>query len=123
MAYGKVYEMKEARLLYSAQRATGLADNESNNTNAVGQFLLRTDMPGPAFAAVLTAALPLTTGRRQISWPLDGFRARQIQPRFVPGTTGELAAYEGVVLVRALGLFLEGVRGDIWETQPISLGT
>jgi hypothetical protein len=123
MAYGKVYEMKEARLLYSAQRAAGVADNPTNNTNAIGEFQLKTDMPGPAFAAVLTAPLPLTTGRRQYSWPLDGLRARQIQPRFAPGSTGELAVYEGVVLVRALGLFLEGVRGDIWETQPISLGT
>jgi hypothetical protein len=114
MAQRKVGEFKEVTLVYQS--------------NGVATFQFYTDMPGGALAARLGAGvtLPSTAGiRKPITIPLDGIEGALFYPKITPGAATQIRVFSGVVLVRVIGLYLDGStspQGEIWETQPIAIG-
>lgn len=114
MAQRKVAEFKEATLVYQS------------NGDATFQFY--TDMPGGTLAARLGAGVTLPTTastRKTITIPLDGIEGSEFYPTVTPGPATQLRIFSGVVLVRPIGVYLDGSvspQGEIWSTQPIAIG-
>ncbi len=107
---GKVWELKEIR--YSVH-ATG----------AAGSILVKTDRGTPSgMQTRVTVPVATSTDRVTDQYPLDGVEAKQLQVRLVPGGAGILRGYKATVLARPIGVYLDGAKGDFYETQPISLG-
>lgn len=107
---GRVWEFKDFRYQVLPTVAAGSAE-------------FKTDMPGGTMGIRKTITLPIATERYTQQAPLDGIEARQFQVKWIPGvTTGILRVYEASVLARPIGVYLEGAKGDFYETQPISLG-
>ena len=107
---GKVWEFKELR--YSAH-ATGLA----------GSILFKTDRGTPSgMQTRVTVPVAISAERVTDQYPLDGVEAKQIQVRLVAGVTGVLRGYKMTALGRPIGVYLDGAKGDFYETQPIPLG-
>jgi len=107
---GKVWELKELR--YSAH-ATG----------ADGSILIKTDRGSPSgMQTRATVAVAVSTVRVTDQQGLDGIEAKQLQVRFVPTGSGIFRVYKATVLARPIGVYLDGAKGDFYETQPIPLG-
>lgn len=90
---------------------------------AGGTLTISTDMPGSAMALRRTISMQATSGRFTKTFPLDNpslLEGKLIQ--FKVASTGVLILYEGSVRVRPVGEYIDGAAGDIWETQPLSLG-
>ena len=89
-----------------------------------GTLLAYTDMPGSALALRRTIPLPATTTEReQKTFALDSpslLEGKLI--KWKASSTGTLILYEGSVRARKVGLYIDGAAGEIWETQPLSLG-
>jgi hypothetical protein len=114
MAFRVVNELKELSLVYAS------------NGNAVLQ--LYTDMPGGALAARLGGGvtLPTSTSKRvPITIPLDAIRAKEFYPVITPGSTTQFELYSGVILLRPIGVYIDGSAlngGEIWSTPPLAPG-
>lgn len=98
--------------------------------DAAATFTISTDLPGGAMAARRTITLPASGAQRiERTFPLDTtlhggdgklLEGRLIQYKAAPA--GKLILYSGFVRVRRVGTYVDGTAGEIWETQPISLG-
>lgn len=106
---GRVWEFKDFR--YTVWATSGQATAE-----------FKTDLPGGAMAVRKTIIFPQSTERRTDQTPIDGIEARQFQFKFIPNGSGFLRVYKASVLVRAIGVHLDGGKSDFYETQPIALG-
>lgn len=96
---------------------------------AGGTFIVRTDMPGSTMTTRRTITLPPSTGRVTKTFPLDtalyGGDGRLLEGKLIQyraESTGVLILYEGFVRFRRVGTYIDGAAGDVWETQPLSLG-
>src|SRR4051794_11662941 len=117
MAFRKVAQFKEVSLQYVAVSG--------------GTFKFLTDMPGghllertggkaiPASNADKTPAtttIPLIDGNGA---PLEGtIHQERVDPPF--GATVQLRS--GVLLMRTIGVYLDGSLGEFWESLPASVG-
>jgi hypothetical protein len=106
---GKVWELKELR--YSAHATT-----------ANGSIEVKTDRPSGGMLVRSTVAVATSAVRVTDQQGLDGIEAKQLQVKFIPGATGIFRVYKATVLARPIGVYLEGSKGDFYETQPIPLG-
>ncbi len=108
---GKVWELKELR--YSAHA-----------TAVDASILIKTDRGSPSgMQTRATVIVAVSTARVTDQQGLDGIEAKQLQVRFVPGAvTGVFRVYKATVLARPIGVYLDGAKGDFYETQPIALG-
>lgn len=114
MAFDRVKQFKEVTFDYESPDA------------AVPLSVL-TDMPGGAMAVrswpgSLTG-LPVTTTRRTYTLPMDGIEGTLVQFKTTLPFAGKLKIYGAVCQVRPVGLYIDGVAKQIWETQPLDLGT
>jgi hypothetical protein len=119
MAQQKVFDLKEVTLEYSS--------------NGAATFQLYTDLPGGALAIRLPLGAPSSTGvtlpsttgiRKTITIPLDGVQATLFYPVITPAGTTQLTLLAGKVLLRPIGLYLDGslATAEIWQPQPIAPG-
>ena len=119
MAQQKVFDLKEITLEYSS--------------NGAAVLQLYTDLPGGALAIRLPlgspgsggVTLPSTSGiRKTITIPLDGTQATLYYPTITPGNTTQLTLLSGKILMRPIGLYLDGSlsTAEIWQPQPIAPG-
>lgn len=120
MAFRKVAQFKEISLEYVA--LTGAAKL---------QFF--TDMPGNHLAERTTSgglSMPVTNADntpQTITFPLITADSAPLQgtlyyPRVTPYATGIAQLRSGVVVLRVIGVYLDGSTGEFFETQPISIG-
>ena len=93
------------------------------NSVSAAPLLIYTDMPGGVMGLERTISIPVTTARKELTWPLDIGGAllfgKLIQYKATP--SGVLILYSGFVRFRRIGEYIDGTQGDIWETQPITL--
>jgi hypothetical protein len=89
-----------------------------------GTFFIQTDMPGATLAVRRTINLPATSGLRQtLTFPLDSpalLEGKLIQYKIT--SNGTVIPYSGFVRFRVVGTYIDGASGDVWETQPMSIG-
>jgi hypothetical protein len=81
-----------------------------------------TDMPGSAMASRKSVALAATTGRQTKNIPLDGVEGTLIEFSFTPSSTAVARLYGATLQLRAVGVYLDGTNGEIWQTQPMGFG-
>jgi hypothetical protein len=82
-----------------------------------------TDMPGGAMTdRKIAFVLPVTVGRQTKNVPLDGIEGTLIKFKFTPGVTGVLRLYGATLQMRAVGVYLDGANGEIWQTQEMGFG-
>lgn len=111
MAFRKVAEFKEMSLAYSSNGAS------------VAQFY--TDMPGGALAARKGAgvSMPSTAAtRKTLTIPLDGIEGTLFYPEVTPGAATQVKLFEGTVWLRPIGVYIDGMLGEVWNTQPLAVG-
>lgn len=99
---------------------------------AGGTFTIKTDMPGSTLALRRTITLPPTSAgvRATKTFPLDSATLYGGDGKLLEGklivyraeSTGAVILYEGFVRFRRVGVYVDGASGDVWETQPLSLG-
>jgi len=99
---------------------------------AGGTFLIKTDMPGGVLSTRRTITLPATAAGQRVTrtYPLDSAALHGGDGKLLEGklivyraeSTGALILYEGFVRFRRVGVYVDGASGDVWETQPLSLG-
>jgi len=97
-------------------------------SDAAGTLDIYTDWTG-ILGFVSSHPLPSTGGlgatsrvKKTIDLQASYSPFKQIKFKATPGANGRIIMYEGSVEVRQIGTYLEGANGDIWETQPLSLG-
>lgn len=88
-------------------------------------FQLLTDMPSGSMAVRRTVTIPVTSTRTEQTFPLDYsglglMDGKLIQFSVAP--TGALKLISGSIRFRRIGEYINGVLGDIWQTQAIALG-
>ena len=81
-----------------------------------------TDMPGSAMATRKVTALPATSGRQTKNIPLDGIVGTLVQLRTTPSATAVVKFYAATIRIRAIGGYLDGSNGEVWNTQEIGFG-
>jgi hypothetical protein len=90
-----------------------------------------TDLPGGTLTLARTFSLASTgstTTRKTITIPFDATPATVLEGKLIKfkisaaTPAGAAILYEASVRVRVIGEYLDGSAGDIWETQPLSLG-
>lgn len=95
-------------------------------TGVIGILYILTDQPGGTYQIRKTISLPITTARTTTTFPLDDageLDGKLVGYKVVNGSTsGTIKLYSGKIRFRVYGLYLDGSRGDIWETQPMTLG-
>jgi len=98
---------------------------------AGGTFLIKTDLPGGTLATRRTITLPPTAAGQRVTstFPLDAVLhsgdGKLLEGKLIvyrAESTGALILYEGFVRFRRVGVYVDGAAGDVWETQPLSLG-
>lgn len=112
MAFQKVNDFKELTLEYSS-------------TGAVTVQLL-TDMPGGTLTGRLAPyALPSTTAitiTKTITIPLDGIQGTEYQLVVTPANGVQIILRQAKILIRPIGVYLDGSLSEIWQPQPIAVG-
>ena len=109
MAFNKVWQFKEITIVHET-------------TGAAGTLTFSTDLPTGVMAVRTTKNLATTTGRQDVTEPLDGIEGRMFQVKVQAGAGGITRLFSGSVKARPIGVYLDGAKGDIWESQPRSLG-
>jgi hypothetical protein len=99
---------------------------------AAGTLKFFTDSPGEHLAERTGGkVLPQTNADKTpntITFPLVDVNGAPLEgtlyyPRIEPPVSGSLQLRSGVVWMRRIGVFLNGTRGEFFETFPISIGT
>jgi len=95
---------------------------------AGGTLYVYTDMPGGALA--LRKTITLTASSQERYTETFQFYETGDNPTWIEGklikfkvtSPGTVILYEATVRVRPVGTYIDGASGDVWETQPLSLG-
>lgn len=86
-------------------------------------LLFSTDMPGGAMATRKTITVPLSTGRKTGTFPLDttGVMPEGTMCKLSASSTGVVRLFGGHIRVRNIGTYFDGSNSETWETQEITL--
>lgn len=88
-------------------------------------FKISTDMPGATMTLRRTIAVDVTVGRQTRTWPLDlvadGGLLEGKMAKYRLESSDVVRLYAGWIRFRRLGVYIDGARGDVWETQELSL--
>jgi hypothetical protein len=104
----QVFEIRAIAVSYEAAGGTGTCE-------------LYTDLPGGAMALRDSMNLPVTSGGRGTASETYNFVATTYKVKFTPNAAGILKPYDGTLQVRRIGLYLDGTRGEFWESSDIAI--
>lgn len=102
-----VFKIKEVVVAYEASGGAGNLD-------------LFTDLPGGAMADRADLALPVTTGGYGNASKTLDLRGTTYRAKFTPNAAGTLEPKEAVLKVERIGLYLDGARGETWQTPDLT---
>lgn len=100
----KLKEYKDVELYYESLNAVTL--------------LVYTDIAAGvqgAVSLVATLVCPATVGRQTLTLPLDNIFGTLI--RFKTTSAGIVKLYGGVYRAKAIGVWFNGAKGEIWQSQ------
>lgn len=114
VAPGRVGELKDFLLDYDV-------------SGPGGQLLVYSDLPGTGLVIRRTLPIPFQNGRAPYIFPLEDSGdqlplGQLFKVRLVPPAGGILRLHgRAVFRARIIGVYFNGLNGEVWETQPVDL--
>lgn len=126
MPFQRVKQFKDLELAYDCPAPAG-------QIASISGFSVKfwTDMPGGAMAVRATLTYPYSSGgRRTYTLPLDGIEGTLYKVQVIPNTADagsgrkadQVKLFGGVLRARAVGVYIDGSAGEIWDSTEQGVG-
>ncbi len=106
------------------ERVKQFKDLTIHYRGSAATFKFYSDLPGGSMAVRRTLDIPASSADHGTHTLLldnpDYVEGNLFYPWIKP--TGEFRLFGGVIRFRVIGVYMDGSKGEFWETQPLGLG-